>query len=70
MGEMLYFYGLFIEKGNLFASKKRPKFMFLDKNYIFVKKKTCFFSGKPMICTTNAISLHQIEPCRSPGGYP
>ena len=21
-----------------------------------------------MICTTNAISLHQIEPCRSPGG--
>ena len=41
MGEMLYFYGLFIEKGNLFAWKKRPKIMFLDKN-IFVEK-TRFF---------------------------
>jgi len=41
MGEMLYFYGLFIEKGNLFASKKRPKIVFLDKNQFL--QKTRFF---------------------------
>ena len=40
MGEMLYFYGLFIEKGNLFASKKRPEVVSLDK--IFFCKKHAF----------------------------
>ena len=42
MVEMLYFYGLFIEKGNLFASKKRTKNVFLNKNYSFLQK-TRFF---------------------------
>ena len=41
MVEMLYFYGLFIEKGNLFVSKKRLKIMFLYKNH-FLAKNTLF----------------------------
>ena len=42
MGEMLYFYGLFIEKGNLFASKKRPKIVFSRQLYFFIKKHVFF----------------------------
>ena len=41
MVEMLYFYALFIEKGNLFASKKRLKIEFFMQNSFF--KKARFF---------------------------
>ena len=42
---MLYFYGLFIEKGNLFASKKRPTIVFLDKTF--------FAKNSPFLMKTN-----------------
>ena len=57
MGEMLYFYGLFIEKGNLFASKKRTQIVFLNKNHFFKKhafsKENQWFAQQIQFLCTN-----------------
>ena len=37
---MLYFYGLFIEKGNLFASNKRPPTNCVFRQNYFLLKNT------------------------------